>query len=183
MTLIPADELRDTTLRMLDRVAAEIDAPSAPFIFFIPQERFVHDQGDQVIRHLLPLDLVPDLIGYLSHRTGVAMETDARANQNVDLRIKGPLGRLAFGVNHLMYSILPQGVHARLKDRALRLLATRRSAAEVAGVLDLPEVRDFVAEHYAEDTDIYGRVIAQRYALKAALKAGTLPEVRVATPG
>jgi hypothetical protein len=178
MTLIPANELREKTLRILDRVATEIEAPSAPYIFFIRQDRFVYDQSEQVTRHLIPLELVPEFIGYLSRRTGVPMETGARANQNIDLRVKGPVGKLAFGVNHVLRATLPQDLHARIKDHALLLLSTKRSAAEAAGLLDLPEVRDFVAEHYAQDTTLYGQVMANRNGLKAELEAGRLPRAQ-----
>jgi hypothetical protein len=174
MTLIPAQELRETTLRMLDRVAAEIDAPSHPFIFFMRQERFVFDAGRQVTCNLIPLELVPEFIGYLSRRTGVPMQTGARANQNVDLRVKGPLGKLAFGVNHALRATLPRGLHARIKDGALRVLSTKRSAAEAAGVLDLPEVRDFVTAQYAGDIRLYDGVMARRDAIRDGLAGGQL---------
>ena len=174
MTLIPPGELRETTLRMLDRVADEIDVPSAPFIFFMRQDRFILDDGQQVTDHLIPLDLVPNFIGYLSRRTGVPMETEARANQNVDLKVKGPVGKLAFHTNHLLRTVLPRDTHGWIKDRALRVLSTKRSAAEVSGVLDLPEVQDFVTEHYTRDAAIYADVVAGRDALETALKAGKL---------
>jgi hypothetical protein len=177
MTLIPPDELREMTLRMLDTVAAEIAAPSHRFIFFMRQDRFVFDEGRQVTRHLIPLDLVPDFIGYLSRRTGVPMETGARANQNVDLRVKGPVGKLAFGVNHVLRATLPRGLHARIKDGALKVLSTKRSAAEAAGVLDLPELRDFVADHYAGDIRLYEAVMARHAEIREGLATDRLASV------
>jgi hypothetical protein len=180
MTLIPPDELRDMTLRMLDNVAAEIDAPSHRFIFFMRQERFVFDEGRQLTRNLIPLDLVPDFIGYLSRRTGVSMETGARANQNVDLRVKGPVGKLAFGVNHVLRATLPRGLHAWIKDGALKVLSTKRSAAEATGILDLPELRDFVAAQYAGDIRLYESVMARHAEIRGGLASGLLD--RVAAP-
>jgi hypothetical protein len=177
MTLIPPDELRETTLRMLDHVAAEINAPSHPFIFFMRQERFVYDEGRQLTRGLIPLDLVPEFIGYLSRRTGVPMETGARANQNVDLRVKGAVGKLAFGVNNVLRATLPRGLHSRIKDGALKVLSTKRSAAEAAGVLDLPEVRDFVAEHYVGDIALYESVMARHDEIRDGLLANRLDHV------
>jgi hypothetical protein len=69
-----------------------------------------------VTRHLVPLALVPEFIGYLSRRTGVAMEPEARANQNVDLKVKGALGRYAYKVNDVLRRNLPVGLHTRIKD-------------------------------------------------------------------
>ncbi|MEJ6396208.1 hypothetical protein V8J82_23340 [Gymnodinialimonas sp. 2305UL16-5] len=175
MTLIPPAELRETTLRILDQVAAEIDAPSAPFIFFMRQDRFILDGEDQVLRNLIPLDLVPDFIGYISRRTGVPMETEARANQNVDLRVKGGFGTLAYKVNDRLRSVLPVNVHTRLKDTALRVLATKKSAAEASGLLDMPELRAFVQDHYARDAAIYAAVSARKVALAQDLAQGHLP--------
>lgn len=179
MTLIPPAELRDATLRILDQVAAEIDAPSAPFIFFMRQDRFIFDGDSQVLHNLIPLDLVPAFIGYISDRTGVPMETEARANQNVDLRIKGGLGSLAYKVNDRLRATLPAGLHTKLKDTALRVLATKKSAAEASGLLDVPELRDFVQEHYARDTAIYAAVSARKEALSQDLAQGRLPITQI----
>lgn len=177
MTLIPPEEVRETTLNMLERIAAEGDAPSHRLVHFTRQERFVLDEGRQVTRYLIPLDLVPDLIGYLSRRTGVAMQTGARANRNVDLRLKGPLGRLAVQANHVLWKTLPRSVHRSVRDAALKVLSTRKSAAETAGVLDLPEVRDFVAEHYAGDIRLYRAVAARRDEIRAGLASNDLARV------
>ena len=98
MTLIPVAELRAKTLEMLDRIAAEIDAPSAPFIFFARQESFIFDEGQQIVDHLIPLDLTGPFIAYMAERTGTPMDTGMRANQNVDLRYKR-LGGLAYQIN------------------------------------------------------------------------------------
>lgn len=178
MTLIPYDDLRETTLRMLDRVAREIDMPSAPYIFFMRQGRFVEDEGRKITRYLIPLDLVPEFIGYLSRRTGIPMESGARANQNVDLRVKGPVGKIAFGVNHVLRTTLPPSLHAWIKGGALRLLSTNRSAAEAAGILDLPEVQDFVAEYYADDVRLYKSVVARRQEIREGLATDRLNHVR-----
>jgi len=177
MTLIPEDELREKTLRILDRVAAEIDAPSHPMIFFMRQGRFVFDEGRQVTRNLIPLELVPDFIGYLSRRTGVPMETETRANQNVDLKIKGQVGELAFRANHLLWTVLPAGAHARIKNMALRVLSSERSAAEAVGVLDLPEVHGFVTEYYAHDMALYEALKAEQARISSGLKSGDLGQV------
>lgn len=179
MTLIPRDELRDTTLRMLDDVARQIDAPSAPFVFFMRQTRFVEDQGRQVTRHLVPLALVPDFIGYISRRTGVPMEPEARANQNVDLKVKGAVGRFAYRLNDVLRRKLPVGMHARIKDGALRVLSNRQSAAEAAGLLDLPEVVDFVTEHYADDIRLHARVAAHAGEIRAGLREDRLDRLRL----
>ncbi|MEM7711792.1 MAG: hypothetical protein AAF264_13830 [Pseudomonadota bacterium] len=136
--------------------------------------------GDrQVTRHLVPLALVDDFIAYLSRRTGVPMETGQRANQNVDLRFKR-LGAVAMRANATLRKVLPRGLHARVKDVGVKLLATKRSAAESSGILDLPEVRAFVAAHYAEDAALFARAEAERPALAAALanddlSAGPVP--------
>lgn len=176
MTLIPQAELRETTLRTLDRVAAEIDAPSHPYIFFMRQDRFVFDWNERVTQHLVPLEMVSDFIGYLSRRTGTPMETGARANQNVDLKVKGRLGKIAFGVNDALRRRLPGPLHALLKDTALKVLATRKSAAEVSGVLKIPEVRDFVAEYYARDTELHNAALRDGPALSAAFREARLPD-------
>lgn len=182
MTLIAPDELRDLTLRMLERIQPEIEAPSHPYIFFMRQERFVFDEGRQITRHLVPLDLVAEFIAHLSRRTGVPMETDARANQNVDLKVKGPLGAAAFRVNGILRSVLPRSVHTRIKDAALGVLSTRQSAADASGVLNLPEVRSFVARHYGGDLALFAAVRARKDDIAAGLIADDPLDLGFASP-
>lgn len=173
MTLIPADELRDKALQMLDEIAVQIPAPSHQFIFFARQADFIYDGDTQVVDHLVPLDLVPEFIGYIARITDTPLETGTRSNQNVELRIKG-LGGLAFRVNGILRNLLPLDVHARIKDIALRVLSSKRSAAEASGILDLPEIRDFVATYYARDQEIYNAVRANAAALRGELNNSKL---------
>ena len=177
MTLIPPNELRAKVLDMLDRIAAEIDAPSAPFIFFARQESFIFDEGRQIVDHLIPVDLVGAFIAHMAMRTGTAMDTGMRANQNVDLRFKR-LGGLAYRANGFLRARLPLGLHTRIRKVALAMLASKQDAASASGVLDLPEVRAFVAEHYQRDTAIYNAVIARRGELETGLVSGHLSPSR-----
>lgn len=173
MTLIAPEELREMTLNMLDKVHGEIDAPSHRYIFFTRQSDYIYDEGQRLIDHLVPVDLAGGLLGYLSERTGVALDADRRSNQNVDMRFKR-LGGLAYRVNAALRRTLPSGLHARVKGVALKVLATKKSAAETSGVLDIPEVQEFVTQHYQQDAEIYRAVIQDGDQLKAALRAGTL---------
>lgn len=173
MTLIPPAELRERTLRLLDEIAAEIDAPSPRLIFFARQTDFVFDEGRRLVDHLIPLDLVAEFLGYMERRTGVPLVTSVRSNQNVELRFKS-LGPLAFRVNHMLRRTLPLDVHARIKNAAVGLLARPGDAAEASGVLDLPEVRDFVATEYAGDADLYSAAARDRASISSALAGDRL---------
>ena len=173
MTLIPAGELRDMALRQLDRVAAEVAAPSYQYIFFTRQSDYLFDGKTQVIDHVIPVSLVPELLDYFSQRTGVSLDRERRSNQNVELRFKR-LGALAYSVNRLARQALPAGLHSKVKGAALKLIARKESAAEASGILDLPELRAFVAEHYARDQQVFDAVTAQMEDLRAGLKAGRL---------
>jgi hypothetical protein len=166
MTAIPSAELRETTLRMLDDIAADLArvagdphaVPSHKLVFFARQEGFVFDLGlesrPRLVEHALPMELVPDLIAHLGRRSGVSLDAGARANQNVDLKIRA-LGGPAYAVNGMLRRVLPERLHARVKAAALGLLSSGRSAADASGVLDMPEVRAFVAEHYIRDTVLH----------------------------
>lgn len=165
--------LRERALRILDAVAAEPDTPPARLIYFARQADFVFDGNTRLVEHLIPLDLVPEFLGYMGRRTGVALVTTARSNRNVELRFKR-LGPLAFRVNDRLRRVLPSDFYGRLKTAALRLVARSGGAAEASGVLDLPEVRDFVATHYAGDARLYAEVVARRDALRTALRGDTL---------
>jgi hypothetical protein len=174
MTMIEPKVLRERILKSIDEVGAEIDAPSHKMIFFSRQSDFVFDDGRRLVDHLVPIENVGDFIAYLAVKTGAPMDPERRSNQNVDLRAKW-LGPAAFKVNDFLRRRLPQQWHARIKDAAVGLLATQKSAAETSGILDLPEVRDFVAETYKADFALYQ--IAQKEApdLIAGFRSGRLP--------
>jgi hypothetical protein len=178
MTAIPPDELRDTALRTLEKVDAELDRPEErmpthQLVHFTRQVDYVYDRGERLVDHALPLELVPDLISYFSRLSGVPLDGGVRANQNVDLKVKALTGP-AFAVNAALRRGLPQGAHARIKGAALRMLSSGRSAAESSGLLDLPEIREFVASHYARDAELYAAARADAPRLKRALADGAL---------
>lgn len=174
MTLIPPETLRARTLEIIDRVRAEIDAPSQQMIFFARQSDFVFDEGRRMVEHLVPIEEVGAFIDYLSVVTGTPMDRDRRSNQNVDLRAKW-LGPVAFRVNDALRRTLPLGVHGRIKNAALGVLATKKSAAESSGLLDMPEVREAVADLYADDMALYETARIEAPALKAGFAAGVDP--------
>jgi len=101
MTLIPKEEVREKTLRMLDKIAANIDAPIYRHIFFARQDSFIFDGSDRLADTLIPLKLVLDFIGHLSRKTGADMEPRARPTKNVELLIKG-LGNKAYRHNSFL---------------------------------------------------------------------------------
>lgn len=174
MTLIPKEEVRQKALEMLDVLEGQVVAPDHQHVFFTRQERFIFNGDTQVVTYVVPMALVPQLIGYWSQQTGVPMETGVKANQNVELKYKG-IGGLAYGINGLMRRVLPIDLHNRIKDTALKVLASGKNAAQESGVLDIPEVQDFVARHYARDMEIFRAVEAQSSALEEGLASGDLP--------
>lgn len=173
MTLIPASELRELTLKTLEDLAAELDRPSSKFIFFSRQRDFIYDEGRRIVDHLIPMSLVPDFIAHIGRITNTHLEAGTRSNQNVELRFKR-IGGLAYRVNDMLRRKLPLDVHARIKNSALRLLSARKSAAEASGILDMDEVRAFVETYYAEDIRIHLDVTARTEAIKLALQTDRL---------
>lgn len=173
MTLVPRDELRELALRAIDEAAAGIGASSARHIFFARQSDFVFDGDRRLVRHLVPIEEVAAFIAFLAEKTNTSMDPETRSNQNVELRFKG-LGPLAYRINGFLRQRLPLSLHARLKDAALSLLSARGSAAEASGILDLPEVRDFVAEAYARDTELHALARAEAPQLLAGFADASL---------
>jgi hypothetical protein len=173
MTMVDPKVLRERILTAIDHVAAELDAPSRKMIFFSRQSDFVYDNDQRLVDHLVPIENVGDFIAYLAVKTGAPMDPERRSNQNVDLKAKW-LGPAAFRVNDILRRNLPQHLHARIKDAAVGLLATRKSAAETSGILDLPEVRDFVAEAYVSDFELYRRAQEEAPDLLAGFRSGRL---------
>jgi hypothetical protein len=174
MTLIPPPELRDLTMRALDEVAQQLEQPSHRFIFFARQRDFIYDGDRRLVDHLIPMSLVPEFITHLSRITDTPMEAGTRSNQNVELRFKR-IGGLAYRINDSLRRSLPLDMHAKVKDRALKLLSAKKNAAEASGILDLPEIRAFVRDHYAADRALYQQVMAEMPLIKATLAEASLP--------
>lgn len=166
MTLIAPETLKARTREIIDRVRDEIDAPSAEMIFFARQCDFVFDGERRMVEHLVPIEEVGAFVSYLSALTGTPMDPDRRSNQNVDLKAKW-LGPVAFKVNDALRRALPLGVHDWIKSAALSVLASKTSAAETSGVLEMPEVQMAVEELYARDTELYQLARAETPALRA----------------
>lgn len=171
MTLISPEELRQRTLSILETLPEQIDNPTHRYIFFTRQADYIFDGQKQIVDHVLPVSLVPQVLDHFSTRCGVKLDRERRSNQNVELRIKG-IGNLAYAVNRTARKLLPAQTHDRLKAAALNLIAQKKSAAEASGILDLPELRDFVARHYARDQEIFHRAESQIPDLCAALAEG-----------
>ena len=167
MTLIAPDVLRTRTLEILDEVAAEIEKPSAKFIFFARQTDFTFEEGIRRVNHLVPIEHVGAFITFIAAETGTPMDADRRSNQNVELRAKW-LGPTAFAVNGFLRKRLPLDIHDRIKQTALRLLSSRKNAADESGILKMPEVRQFVDTYYAEDQKLYAQAQAEAPALLQA---------------
>lgn len=163
MTLYAPGELRDKTLRLMDEVARDIDALPYRLTFFQRQDDFVHDGGRRIVEHVYAIDHVDRLLDDLGRRMGRTLDPELRANQNVSLRVKA-LGGLAYRVNDLLFRHAPPRLHAAVKGAALRVLARKEDAATESGMLDWPEVRAFVAEHYAADFALYRDALAARAA-------------------
>jgi hypothetical protein len=177
MTLIPPQEVRDRTLEILDELAPCLDDPPHRFVFFTRQIDYVDDQGQRVVKNLIPITLTAELLTYFSHRSGVALDAGRHSNRNVDLRIKGGAGRLAYRVNAALRRSLPERAHARIKGAMLKVLARKTSAAQSSGLLDMAEVKHFVAHHYAADIDLFKKVMQREGDIKVGLAAGQLAQV------
>lgn len=174
MTLIPPEVLRSRTLEILEALTTELDAPSHKFIFFARQRDFIYDGETRRVDHLVPIEHVGAFIDYIGAKTGTAMNAEQRSNQNIDLKTKW-IGPVAFAVNGFLRERLPVGLHSRLKDGALRVLASRKSAAEQSGILEMPEVRRFVDAHYAADQALYDLARQEAPALLSAFSDRSLP--------
>lgn len=177
MTLLPDDVLKIRAMEAMDRIRQEIDDPSHQMIFFARQKDFVFHNQERIVDHLIPIENVSEFISYLSRLTGVPMDTGRKSNQNVDLRMKW-IGPIAFRANAILRSALPLGLHSKIKDSALSVLASKQSAAASSGILDLPEVKNFVAEIYAEDQALYDLAQMEAPALLQGFAEGKLSSDR-----
>jgi hypothetical protein len=168
MTMIPKPELRRLTLGMIDELYRDIDDPPYKFAFFLRQSQFVYDGDRRIVRALYPIEEVPLVLDRLSRKIGRPLDTRRRSNQNIDLRFSG-LAPFAYRLNEKLRRRLPQRLHVAIKDASLSLLARKPTATGNSELLEMPEVRQFVAEVYAGDAALYRQAIAETAALKAAL--------------
>lgn len=173
MTLIEPNVLKEKTRSIIAEVTKEIDSPSHQFIFFARQKDFVFNGNEQVVKAVYPLENLADLLGTIATKTSTKINEDARSNQNVDLKVKS-LGNLAYKTNDVLRRLLPDSLHAPIKNTATKLLAKKGSAAESTGLLDMPEVKEFVAEFYAEDNEIYQQSLYKQAEFQTGRETGKL---------
>jgi len=105
----------------------------------------------QVVGHVYPIEAMAALARRLMEETGLPVSADLRSNETLNVRSRRTLGTLR-RLNATAGRMLPRGVHARLRQ-GVKGLVSRGPAA--AGILDAPELRDFVARRYAADRALY----------------------------
>lgn len=149
---MPAGQVSRSSIYVLGLMLVQMRAeqiakrrlPNAPRMFWIAP----HGHVDQLLEEI-------------GARVGQQLDLQMRANQNVSLRYKS-IGGMAYRVNDLLFRYAPKGLHETVKKAALPLLAKKNDAASESGLLDLPEVRAFVAHHYAADSELYRNALASR---------------------
>jgi len=161
MTLYSRQELREETARIMEDLAKDIDALPHRLTFFQRQQDFIRDRDQTVVQNVYAIDHVDQLLEEIGARVGQQLDPQMRANQNVSLRYKS-IGGIAYRINDLLFRYAPKGLHETVKKAALPVLAKKKDAASESGILDLPEVRAFVADHYAIDSEIYRDALAAR---------------------
>ena len=126
--------------------------PAHEFRHFCRQKDYAYIDGSRFVEHIVPLERMPDLIAFLSERTGRRLDPKFHSNKTVSFRNEQVKARL-LKVKSSAKRVLPTIVYGRAKDLGLRIFAKEGSGYALE-TLRSAGLYDFVRSFYAQDHEL-----------------------------
>lgn len=135
-----------------DHLKREDEMPAHEFRHFCRQKDFAYIDGLRFVEHIVPLEMMPELINFLAVRTGRRLDPKFHSNKTVSIKNKTLKARL-LKVKNSAKRVLPTTVYGPMKDFGLRLFAQQGSGS-ASKTLESAGLHDFVCSHYANDYEL-----------------------------
>lgn len=129
-------------------------------VHFTPQTAFVFHQGQQVVKHLHPVERIDDLCGALVARTGVALSAERHANMSFLPRSRLAEQMLAIWPRPISYLLDhggSGGVRGAMKSWMLRSFVMQPKEVLPPELIALAD--DIADNHYAGDRALHLAVL------------------------
>jgi hypothetical protein len=147
------EEIRADFQAIVAHLKDHPDLPAYPFRHFIRQSGFARLDGEIVTEHVVPLERLPDLMEYLSKRTGRQLDKGFHSNQTVAIRNK-QLKASLIGFKNWAKRVLPVKTYGRVRDVGLKLFAQKGVASHVTETMEQERFRQFVSDFYRADYEL-----------------------------
>lgn len=151
--------------------------PGLAYMHLLRQSDFVWLDGDRITDFVYPMEALDEMTGDISERFGFPLELHRRSSNPTEAPLSGPMGALQKGVARVSKATMPPGFHEQVRQ-FVRGYERRRSSSKTGAVFASDRVRDFVAEFYAQDAELYARArewVAGRHLRRSRATAGEAP--------
>lgn len=157
--LMETPALQKAVSELIQRLRAGDQHRDYRLMHFYTQASFVEDEGERLITTLYPIESVGQAardIGRILDLNAARVQTQ---NERKEFRLRA-VGAPARAADRMARRVLPEKVWRRSRNIAIaRLMKPKRGPADT--VFAVPGCRDFVAEHYARDIELYEMVRPQ----------------------
>lgn len=137
---------------IINNLKREDVLPAYEFRHFCRQKDFAYIDGSRFVEHIVPLELMPKLINFLSVRTGRRLAPSFHSNKTVSIKNE-KLKTLLLRVKNAAKSVLPISAYGPVKDFGIRIFA-QESSITTAKKLETAGLCDFVHSFYASDYEL-----------------------------
>ncbi len=146
------EQLIDDFHLIIDHLERDTAMPAYEFRHFCRQKDFAYIDGQRFVEHINPLELMPELLLFLSERTGRRLDPNFHSNKTVSIKNEHMKAYL-LRVKDAAKSILPTKFYGPMKDFALRFFA-QEGAVTAKTSLESAGLQDFVRSFYASDFEL-----------------------------
>lgn len=155
---LPFEDQRELVRDLLQRIPDGVAQMDYRFAHFIPQHRFVEDEGRRVVQHLFLASQLAELAAFLDGTLGIKMNTAAIESRNASLLHRSELGKpLESALRKAIPGALVRQLSPRLKARARRLLYRPVAQSDLYPEFE-QDVAPFLTSFYARDLELVRRV-------------------------
>lgn len=150
--------LRAEIDRTINHITRHPEDVSPDYIHLHRQSNYVRHDGRQVIKRLYTVEQFSLFMADVAERVGSEPPRVRRVNRTRTLKIPALRHPVRFA-SRTIRTVLPETMQTAILSRARRVLLKPTDAVRPE-IFGAPEIRAFIAEHYADDIALYRAVSA-----------------------
>ena len=149
------------TAKIIDQIRADPAQREIRNTIFFRQTDFISLRGEKIIGYVYAMEDIDAFFDRLATVHQLQLDRETVWNPTVTYRVPGSSGGLK-RIKTISRQVLPTRTYAAVRDLGLKLFTTRGVPQLDAALGAMPAVRDFVAEYYAADAELYRNARAER---------------------
>ncbi|WP_456388107.1 sulfotransferase family 2 domain-containing protein [Profundibacter sp.] len=154
--LMTADALQADLSELVMRLKQGEAKKDTTLMHFLPQSDFIYLDGEKIVNDIIPIERMDVLIERISRHLGISPPEKNVANERRQSKVpmlKSTLHR----AKKLSRLILPKPIWRKLHNTAISLLTKKNEDQLDIRALG---IESFIAEHYAQDTEIHRKALS-----------------------